>query len=315
MGLSTLQANCTIQAKTNQSYLPIQPHVELFQLCVYIPTFILGLLFNGMAMSFAFCKIRQLTESVIYVMSLMILDTLMLFVLPFKIISYHKKEWDLGNAFCSFLESLYFVNMYGSILISTCICVDRYIAILHPFAATTLRSPRKAIITCAIMSAGVWAGTAYTFKLHEHTGSNSCFHGFSRRTWETPILLIILEMAFLGCMIIMIFCTVQIVICLCKSQRLGDPLANKSKSINIIVVNLATFLLCFTPFHVALVLYYLVKNCFLNDDKEIVRTFLQISLCWANINCFLDAICYYFVFKEFLKLPTSEDKLRTTTTE
>lgn len=313
MGTSTLQANCTFHATTNRS--TIQLHVELFQLSVYIPTFVLGLLFNGLAMSFAFRKIRQLTEPVIYMMSLMILDTLMLFVLPFKIISYHEKEWVLGNVFCSFLESLYFVNMYGSILISTCICVDRYIAILHPFAAITLRSPRKAVITCAIMSAGVWAGTAYTYKLHEHTGPKSCFHGFSPSIWGNPTLLITLEVAFLSCMAIMIFCTVEIVKCLSKSQRLGDPLINKSKAINIIVANLATFMVCFTPFHVALVLYYLAKNCFLDDSQEIVRTFLQISLCWANLNCFLDAIGYYFVFSEFLKLFSSEDELRTTTTE
>lgn len=106
MGTSTLQANCTIES--NQSYLPIEHHVKLFQFCVYIPTFILGLLFNGMAMTFAFRKIRRLTEPVIYMMTLMTLDTLLLFVLPFKIISYHKKEWMLGSVFCSFLESLYF---------------------------------------------------------------------------------------------------------------------------------------------------------------------------------------------------------------
>ncbi|XP_053162084.1 G-protein coupled receptor 55-like [Hemicordylus capensis] len=301
METSTLQANCTILANRSR---PIQQHVELFQLSVYIPTFMLGLVFNGMAMWFALCKIRQLTEPVIYMVSLIFLDTLMLFVLPFKIISYHKRKWDLGSAFCLFLESLYFVNMYGSILISTCICVDRYIAILHPFQAVTLRSPRKAAITCAIISAGVWAGTAYTSQLHEHAGPTSCFHSFSGSIWNTPVLLAVLETVFLSCMVTTIFCTVQIAIRLQRSQQLA---MKKSRSINIIMANLATFLVCFTPFHMALVLYYLVKNCILDDGQEIIRTFLQISLCWANLNCFMDAICYYFVFKEFSTAETAQE--------
>lgn len=93
MGTSTLQANCTIES--NQSYLPIEHHVKLFQFCVYIPTFILGLLFNGMAMTFAFRKIRRLTEPVIYMMTLMTLDTLLLFVLPDHLLS--QKRVDAGE--------------------------------------------------------------------------------------------------------------------------------------------------------------------------------------------------------------------------
>lgn len=296
-----LHFNHSAQNSTDESHPSIQLYVELFQIIIYIPTFILGLLLNGMAMWSAFCKIRQFTEPVIYMVSLIILDTLVLFALPFKIISYQNEQWDLGHSFCSFLESLYFVNMYGSILISLCICVDRYIAILHPFVAVSLRSPTKAAITCGVISAGIWAGTACTLHLHENDGPRSCFYGFSGHIWKNTALLAFLEMAFLSCMAAMIYCTVRIMICVHKSQRPNDSITVRRKTVNIIMANLATFLICFTPFHVALVLYYLVKNCILDDGQEIIRIFLQVTLCWANFNCFLDAICYYFVFSESLK--------------
>ncbi|CAI5775513.1 G-protein coupled receptor 55-like [Podarcis lilfordi] len=308
METSSLQANCSNQGNTS---LPIPPYVERFQLAIYIPTFILGLLFNGMAMWFACRKIRQWTEPIIYMASLMVFDTLMLFALPFKIISYHKSEWDLGGAFCSFLESLYFVNMYGSILTSTCICVDRYIAILHPFAAMTLRSPKKAATTCLVISAGVWAGTAYTYQLHQHGGP--CFYGFSGSIWKNTILFITLETAFLVCMTAMIFCTIRIIVCLRRNQTPGEPLTNRSKSINIITANLTTFLVCFTPLNVSLVLYYLVKNQILDDCRQIIRSFVQISLCWANLNCFLDGFCYYFILKEFMKFASTEKNTQAST--
>ncbi|XP_019358629.1 PREDICTED: G-protein coupled receptor 55-like [Gavialis gangeticus] len=280
----------------------IKFYVELVQLVVYIPTFTVGVIFNVLALWFAFCKIRKATETVIYVVSLIILDTLLLFTLPFKIISYHQPTWQLGTVFCSFLESLYFINMYGSILISVCICVDRYIAIRHPFLAVTLRSPKKAAIICTVICSGIWAGAASTFQLHEDSGArNSCFYGFSDKTWQSTGLFVTLETAFLGSVATMIFCTAHIIIYLKRREDLYNPLTNTSKSVKILTANLITFVVCFTPFHLALLLYVLVKNQVINDSEQITRSFVQISLCWANLNCCLDAICYHFVFKESLK--------------
>ncbi|KAG6925758.1 G protein-coupled receptor 55 [Chelydra serpentina] len=265
-----------------------------------------------MALWFAFCKIRKLTESTIYLVSLITLDTLLLFTFPFKIISYGLQDnWNLGSAFCSFLESLYFVNMYGSILISACICVDRYIAIRHPFLAISLRSTKKAAMVCSIICVGVWAGTSFTYQFHDSTDT-TCFYGFSNKTWENPGVLVTLETAFFGSMITMIFCTAQIIICLKRSRKPDDPLTDTSKSMKIVIANLATFVVCFTPFHVALLLYYFVKKGVITSNlQEIIRSFVQISLCWANLNCCLDAICYYFVLKEFLKSPPQESQKTT----
>lgn len=57
---------------TNSS---INPRVELFQLIMYTPTFILGLLFNVMALSFLFFPAKKLSESTVYLIALIFLDT------------------------------------------------------------------------------------------------------------------------------------------------------------------------------------------------------------------------------------------------
>ncbi|XP_074925081.1 G-protein coupled receptor 55-like [Chelonoidis abingdonii] len=290
----------------------VESYVQLFQIIVYIPTFVLGLLFNMMALWFVFCKIRKLTESTIYLVSLITLDTLLLFTLPFKIISFGSQgEWNLGSAFCSFLESLYFVNMYGSILISVCICVDRYITIQHPFLAVSLRSTKKAAMVCSIVCLGVWAGTSITCQFHDSTHT-TCFYGFSDKIWENPGVLVTLETVFLGSVTAVIFCTAQIIICLKRSRKPNDPLTNTSKSVKVVIANLATFVVCFTPVHVSLLLYYLIKtDVIMSNHQPIILSFVQISLCWANLNCCLDAICYYFVLKEFLKSPPQESQKTT----
>ncbi|KFV80873.1 G-protein coupled receptor 55, partial [Struthio camelus australis] len=276
----------------------------LFQLITYTPTFMMGLLFNVMALSFLFFKVKKLTESTVYMVALIFLDTLLLFTLPFKIISYHlQNNWNLGSVFCSALESLYFVNMYGSMLISLCICVDRYIAIWHPFVAPTVRSTRKATMVCAIICLGTSAGTASTLKLHgqDHNFS-SCFHSFSKSTWENIGLFSTLETAFFCSMATMTFCTIQTVRCLRKHRKPNNSQTHTNRAEKIVVTNLVTFLVCFTPYHVAFFLYFLVRNNVIhNSFQQTLRAILQVTLCWANLNCCLDGACYYFILKESLE--------------
>ncbi|XP_005028655.3 G-protein coupled receptor 55 [Anas platyrhynchos] len=289
----------------------ISPEVELFQLIMYTPTFSLGLLFNVMALSFLFFKAKKLSEATVYMIALIFLDTLLLFTLPFKIISYHHpNKWKLGSVFCSILESLYFVNMYGSILISLCICIDRYIAIRHPFIAPTLRSTKKAAVVCAVICLGVSAGTVSTFQLHEK-GHNisSCFHNFSKSTWENTALFSALQTTFFGSMTAMAFCTVQIVRCLRKRRKPDNPHTYATRAEKIVVANCITFLVCFTPYHVTFFLYFLVKNGIMHMAYQPkLRDILQITLCWANLNCCLDGVCYYFVLKESLESPLQKSE-------
>lgn len=293
----------------------ISTTVELFQLIMYTPTFSLGLLFNVMALSFLFFKVKKLSESTVYMIALIFLDTLLLFTLPFKIISYHlQNNWNLGSVFCSTLESLYFVNMYGSILISLCICVDRYITIRHPFTAPTLRSTKKAALVCAVICLGTSAGTVSTFQLHgEGHNISSCFHNFSKSTWENTGLLVALEIAFFSSMAAMTFCTVQTVRCLRKHRKPYNPQTHTSRAEKIVLTNLVAFLVCFTPYHVAYLLYFLVKNNIIHTSfQQVLRDTIQVTLCWANLNCCLDGVCYYFVLRESLEVPLQNSEKTAT---
>ncbi|KAM9231043.1 LOW QUALITY PROTEIN: lysophosphatidic acid receptor 6-like [Leptosomus discolor] len=301
-----------INAKSSISN--ISATVELFQLIMYIPVFTLGLLFNVMALSFLVFKVKKLSESTVYMIALIFLDTLLLFTLPFKIVSYHLQDnWNLGSVFCSTLESLYFVNMYSSILISLCICVDWYIAIQHPFVAPTLRSTEKAAMVCAVICLGTLAGTASTFQLHgEGHNISSCFHNFSKSTWEKTGLFSALETTFFGSMAAMTFCTAQTVRCLRKHRKAGNPQTHTTRAERIVVTNLVAFLVCFTPYHMAFA-YFLVKNNIIHTSfQQVLRDIIQVTLCWENLNCCLDGVCYYFVLKESLEDPLQNSEKTAT---
>ncbi|XP_055502413.1 G-protein coupled receptor 55-like [Leucoraja erinacea] len=279
--------------------ITVDEFVRRFQLFVNVPTFILGLVFNAFALWSLCFRFRRSNVSVIYMMNLIMADILLLFSLPFKIYAYQTPEWSLGPAFCMFLECLYYVNTYASILMTVLICLDRYISIKHPFLARSFRSPRKTAAACATVWIGVWSCSACIYFIK--TAKPVCFFNHNPSFWKSPVVLI-LQSLFVLSALVMVFCSVQIVRALRRISGAKEGCRDNSKSVNIVLSNLSTFLVCFTPYHLAMLLYFLARNSLIPAKYlTTLRNALQICLCLANINCVLDAIYYYFVFKEFRK--------------
>lgn len=86
---------------------------------------------------YVFCfRTKQKTTSVIYTINLAVTDLLVNLSLPTRILLYYSGGACLT---CSYLHIFsYFVNMYCSILFLTCICVDRYLAIVQVGLACSL---------------------------------------------------------------------------------------------------------------------------------------------------------------------------------
>ncbi|XP_067898186.1 lysophosphatidic acid receptor 6-like [Heterodontus francisci] len=293
--------NCTSSRMLNA----VDDSVKRFQAIVNLPTFILGLFLNGIALWILCFKLQKRTESTIYMTNLIVSDILLLFSLPFKIYAYQIGEWSLSPRFCNLLESLYYVNTYASILIITLICMDRYIAIKHPFLARTFRSPKKTGIACAVVWIVVSSCSIY---IYSKKTSKNCFFNHSASVWKVTTVAL-LQTIFLVTALIMIFCSIQIIRTLQRSGALKSGNRSSSKSMKIVLSNLLVFLVCFTPYHVGILMYFLARNCWILDSYVVrLRNFLQICLCLANINCVLDAIYYYFVIKEFWKSNTNSQK-------
>uniref|UniRef100_UPI00398F394B G-protein coupled receptor 55-like n=1 Tax=Pristiophorus japonicus TaxID=55135 RepID=UPI00398F394B len=277
------------------------------QLVIYIPTFVLGLPFNMLALYMFCCKIKRWTESTIYMSNLALADILLLFSLPFKMIN-QNGIWPFDKAFCSFVESLYFVNMYASIFIITSISIDRYIAIIHPLKARDFRSPRNTLAVCLAIWAFVWLGSIPIYGFHvtlDSTNSSihniSCFHGFSDKSWNPGLIAFLELVGFLIPMAIMVFCSVRIIRKLLRRQC--ETPGGCQACIRIITVNLAIFICSFAPTHLGIFLQFLVRQDIIGinycSTRKGISLFIQGAMCLANVNCCLDAICYYFVAKEF----------------
>uniref|UniRef100_A0A8D0HI72 G protein-coupled receptor 55 n=1 Tax=Sphenodon punctatus TaxID=8508 RepID=A0A8D0HI72_SPHPU len=281
------------------SFDHIDSLMKKLQLVISIPILIFGLSLNLLAICIFCCFLKKWTESSIYMVNLAFADLLLLLSLPFKMyFSREGGQWSL----CMLTKALYFVNMYGSIFIIASISMDRYIAINHPFKAKLLRSPKKAWVVCGFIWIIVWLSSIPIYDFH-NTDKVSCFHNMSDKAWGIPTILSVEIFGFLIPLTVVAYCSIKIIQTLLRYKKEGEMLAEQMACVRIIAANLMVFIVSFTPVHLGIFLQFLVRQHVIVDCsvKQGISFFLQMTLCLANVNCCLDAICYYFAAKEFRK--------------
>ncbi|XP_062338382.1 G-protein coupled receptor 55 isoform X1 [Osmerus eperlanus] len=223
------------------------------ELVIYIPIFLMGLVLNTLALVVFCVLLRKWTESTIYMTNLALMDLLLLLLLPFKMHATNNQWSPKHRLLCSFLESMYFVGMYGSIYTIVCIAVDRWVAIKHPFRAKQLRSPQAALGTCVLVWFLTLGGISPIYGFRQAGDEDfHCFHGFSEKGW-TPAVVGCLEVfGFLGPALVLVGCSVQSV------KTLKNSGQERRACERIIYSSLCAFLLPFTPSHLAILLQFLV---------------------------------------------------------
>ncbi|XP_052472724.1 lysophosphatidic acid receptor 6 isoform X1 [Carassius gibelio] len=284
------------------------------QSCVYIPILVLGFpLILAALWQLVFC-VRQWSESTVYLCNLIINDGMLILSLPFKIHAY-KRVWTLGKTFCSLLESLLYVNIYGSIMLSVCIAVDRFVALQFPFAARRLRSPRKAMLVCLALWILIFSCSIPIFTLHDVEQDNEkffCFQDFSNQTWTKSWILATMETVFCCSAVVMVFCSVRVVQILhnLRKRNPGDSKLRNNKSMKIVLSSLVVFLTCFIPYHIAAPIYFHAKtDMWETETINDLRYFIHIAICISNVNILADGACYYFILKENLESAKRERRM------
>ncbi|XP_010862654.1 lysophosphatidic acid receptor 6a [Esox lucius] len=274
---------------------------------VFSLVFVVGLITNVAAMYIFTCSLKLRNETTTYMMNLVVSDLLFVFTLPLRVFYFINQDWPFGSMFCKLSVSLFYTNMYGSMLFLTCISVDRFLAIVHPFRSQALRTKRNAKIVCVAVWVLVLAGSLPTgFKLETTSRKNNlsasrfCFENFSSNQWKShlsKVVIFIETVGFLIPLLLNVVCSVMVLQTLRRPNAInrGGKL-NKTKILRMIVVHLFIFCFCFIPYNVNLVFYALVRTGTLRgcSVESVVRTIYPIALCIAVSNCCFDPIIYYF---------------------
>uniref|UniRef100_A0A8D0GL54 G-protein coupled receptor 20 n=1 Tax=Sphenodon punctatus TaxID=8508 RepID=A0A8D0GL54_SPHPU len=244
--------------------------------------FLVGVVLNSLAL-YVFCfRTKTKTTSVIYTINLIITDLLVDFSLPTRIIMHYSAGDCIKCAF--FHIFTYFVNMYGSILFLTCICIDRYLAIVQVEASRKWRNPNYAKGICVF----IWVfATVVTFSiLIMAINFAHCCIG--------KILALMVCEYFLP-LIIITFFTTRIMCALSKPSLMHQSRERRMRAVQLLITVLIIFMICFTPFHVRQVAISI------NPDmpRKVSLVVYHVTITLSSLNSCMDPIVYCFVTNNF----------------
>ncbi|XP_036392000.1 P2Y purinoceptor 2-like [Megalops cyprinoides] len=271
--------------------------------------FLVGLVLNVLAMYVIVFRTKRWKSSTIYMFNLTVCDTLYILTLPFLIYYYaDENDWPFSEPFCKVIRFLFYANLYGSILFLCCISLHRFLGVCYPMRSLRWASARHA----RLVSVGVWvtvvgfqAPVLYFSRTREFGDEKTCYDTTSEELFDDFLV-------YSSVISVLLFCVPFMVVMVCYGlmvRKLLEPTAggasslrSKQKSVKMIVIVLAAFMLCFLPFHLTRSLYYSFRylderiSC---DLLEASSMAYKVTRPLASANSCLDPILYFLAGQGF----------------
>lgn len=247
-------------------------------------------------------RLKTMTD--VYLLNLAVADLLFLVTLPLWAAE-ASHSWIFGTSLCKINSALYKVNLFSSMLLLTCISVDRYIAIVQTTKAHNSQVER---LRCSrLVCAGVWllalllATPELVFAAPAKVESQDyCRMVFPPHLGNsTKILVLSLQVSMGFCLpfIVMAFCYSIIVATLLKTQGF-----QKHKAMRVILAVVVAFVVSQLPYNSVLVMEAVqasnitITNCDqLMDFDKAGQVLKSLAYMHACLNPFL----YVFVGSRF----------------
>lgn len=274
------------------------PLLTVFIPTVYTLIFIISVPLNVLALVLFIRRVQPRKPAAIYMLNLACADLLFVLLLPFRI-AYHYSgnNWIYGSAMCRMVTAAFYCNMYCSVLLITCIAVDRFLAVVYPMDSLTWRSPKTASGACA----AVWLlsiGGVTPLLSSEHTvhvselDITTCHDVMDiehLRAYYLYFFPIFSSLFFFIPFMLTTVCYIGIIQTL--SSLGGENRARKSRAIGMAATVFALFAACFAPTNIILLTHY-VRFARGHDDASYVA--YLVATCVGSLNCCLDPLIYYF---------------------
>ncbi|XP_034077517.1 C-X-C chemokine receptor type 3-like [Gymnodraco acuticeps] len=287
---------------------------------VFIPVlcsvaFALGVLGNGVLLGVLARSRGRWSVTDIFILHLGVADILLLLTLPLWAAQSAQKEgWTFGTPLCKITGAFYGktalkINFYCGIFLLACISLDRYLSIVHATQMYSCRNPRVVHISCLavwifslLLSLPDWV-FYHAVKDGRRGNRTECvpdYFQFDPKyvfNWELASRVLSHTAGFLLPSVVLIFCYS----CILHRLRCGSQGLQKQKAFRIIVAVVVVFFICWTPYHITLMV-----DTLLSDNSCGVRVSLQKAMVVTSslgyLHCSLNPILYAFVGVKFRRL-------------
>ncbi|XP_056274045.1 proteinase-activated receptor 1 [Pseudoliparis swirei] len=274
---------------------------------VYALVFVVSVPLNLVAVVMFAHRVRPRKPAVIYMLNLACADLLFGLLLPFKS-AYHYlgNDWIYGAAMCRVVTAAFYCNMYCSVLLVTCISVDRFLAVVYPMNSLTWRSPQTAAAACAAMWLLALGGVApllvsgQTLHLSD-LGITTCHdvQDVERlQAYYRYFFPIYSSVFFFVPLVVTAVCYVRIIQALAAANV--ENRFRKTRAVVMAAVVLVVFVVCFAPTNVLLMVHYVQLSHATGGGGGSYQAYL-LSMCVGSLSCCLDPVLYYFASSQCQK--------------
>ncbi|XP_051882470.1 P2Y purinoceptor 8-like [Pristis pectinata] len=274
---------------------------------IYLVVIIVGLPGNGTSFVLLCFHTHPKTPLVIFMINLAITDLLLAFFLPFQI-AYHlnHSNWIFGKNHCTFVTTLFYANMYCSILTMTCISIERYLGVVHPIWYRAVWKKKHAMITCLV----IWAVLLIVLLPFEYSDLTfdvqelkitTCFDVLKRNmlpdqnAWGL-FLFSLFVLLFLIPFTITVVCYVLVILKLSQNSHTVER-KKKKRATYLAATVLLVFIMCFAPSNITLLIHIILRFAY----NKGCYTAYKLTLSLSCLNSCLNPFIFCFASSEFQK--------------
>lgn len=293
-----MNSTCTEEQHDVDHYL--FPVVYIFVIVISVPA-------NIGSLCVSFLQAKKENELGIYLFSLSLSDLLYSLTLPLWVnYTWNKDNWTFSSATCKGSAFFMYMNFYSSTAFLTCIAIDRYLAVVYPLRFLLLRTRKFAFM----VSLSIWVmesifnavilwedETSVEYCKEKKSNFTLCYDKYPLEKWQINLNLFRTCTGYATPLVIILICNQKVY----KAVRHNQATENteKIRIIKLLISITLTFVLCFTPFHVMLLIRCILERDvnFHDHSKSGKQTYTmyRITVALTSLNCVADPILYCFV--------------------
>ncbi|XP_075699528.1 B2 bradykinin receptor-like [Rhinoderma darwinii] len=271
--------------------------------------FALGFIENLFVISVFVLHKSRCTVAEIYLGNMVAADLIFVSGLPFwAIYIANKFYWPFGRFLCVAVNSLIKLNLYSSIYFLMMVSIDRYLALVKTMSVGRLRRPWWAKVNCAIIWIFAVIVSLPTMVFREvrfvkEFNTTACITDPSPN-WYIAINIIMNVLGFLVPLVVIAFCTCQIIRVLRNNaMQQFNEVNNEKKATWLVLSVLLVFIVCWLPFHISTFIDTLDEFGFFSQCtvKSVNHIFNQISTYIGYSNSCINPVMYIMVGNHFRK--------------
>ncbi|XP_075007452.1 G-protein coupled receptor 65 [Calonectris borealis] len=269
---------------------------------VYSIVMMISIPINCISLYASCIQVRKKNELAVYLFSLYLADILYSLILPLWIdYAWNGDNWRLSALLCRISAFLMYMNFYTSTAFLACISVDRYLALVHPLKLQHLRTRRFSFIVSiivwlleSILNSVILVNKEVFNDPCNFTNHTLCYEKYPLELWQARINLFRICSGYLVPLIIIMFCYRKIYQVVRCNQATVDE---EKKKVKKLILNITvTYIVCFTPYHVILLIRSIREPD--TTDPELLQLMYKvyrITQALTSLNCIADPILYCFV--------------------